>query len=374
MTDVAVVAQDPRFGRGALAQLEAFWRGAGGLGRHPNLLYLRRRSVAGFDLTGSALDLPGLPGPLSAVDALHQTVDAQRLVPHIRPARSVWVVSTIASYGYPAARSGRPYACWIATALEDEHDARRGGLPPARRLALTVNAPVLRRLERTVLRGAAHVYAITPETRDRLAAVAGLDVGAVGVLPIPVDFTRFSPLPDDIWLAGLATPTLVFVGAASDPRKNVGLLLDAFALLRDRVPMARLRLVGLPPAGTLPAGVEATGPVSSVAAHVRDAALFVLPSLQEGFGIVAAEALACGVPVLTTPSGGPEHLVRTSAGGVVLQGFDPGEFAETAARLLESTGTLAQMRAAGRNYVVREHSSERFQALLADAFRDLDGN
>ena len=373
MTDLAVVAQDPRFGRGVLAQLEAFWRGAAGLGRRPELLYLRRRSLAGVDLTGSPLDLPGLPGPLSAVDALHQTIDARRLVPHLRPARSVWVVSTTASYGYPAARSGRPYACWIGTALADEHEARCRGLPTARRLALAANAPVLHRLERTVLRGAARVYATTPVTRDRLAAVADLDPGAIGVLPVPVDSSRFSPLPDDVWLAGLAAPTLVFVGAASDPRKNVGLLLDAFALLRRRLPMARLRLVGPPPAGDLPAGVEATGPVASVADHLRDAALLVLPSLQEGFGVVAAEALACGVPVLTTPSGGPEQLLRASGGGVVLDGFDPGELAEATTGLLESADTLARMRAAGREHVVREHSPERFQSLLAEAFRALDG-
>jgi len=368
-----VVAQDPRFGRGALAQLEAFWRGAAGLERRPELFYLRRRSLSGTDIAGSPLDVPGLPGPLSAVDALHQTIDARRLVPGLRHARSVWVVSTIASYGYPAARSGRPYACWIATALADEHAARRRRISKARGLALAANGPVLRRLERNVLQGATHVYAISAATRDRLAEVADLDAGAIGVIPIPIDLTDFSALPDHVWLEALAAPTLVFVGAASDPRKNVSLLFDAFELLRRRVPLARLRLVGTPPARALPAGVEATGPVASVAEHIRDAALFVLPSLQEGFGLVVAEALGCGVPVLTTPSGGPEQLVRASGGGVVLEGFDPGELAETAAGLLESTDTLARMRAAGREHVVREHSPERFQSLLAEAFRDLDG-
>ena len=371
MTDLAVVAQDPRFGRGVLAHLESFVAGASGLGRHPSVLYLRRRSLAAGG--NSLLDEQAFPGPLSAVDALHQTVDARRLVPSLRRARSVWVVSATASYGYPAARSGRSYACWIATALADEQAGRRQGLSRGRRVALAANGRVLRRLERRVLHGATRVYAISAATRDKLAAVSGLDAGAIGVLPIPVDSTLFPPLPDDDWLAGLGAPTLVFVGAASDPRKNVGLLLDAFALLRERVPNARLRLVGAPPAGSLPQGVETTGPVASVADHVRDAALLVLPSLQEGFGIVAAESLACGVPVLSTPSGGPEELIRDSGGGRVLEGFGPEELADAAAGLLEHPDTLARMRAAGREYVVRVHSQDRFQTLLAAAFRDLDG-
>ena len=87
------------------------------------------------------------------------------------------------------------------------------------------------------------------------------------------------------------------------------LLLDAARGSRG-APDARLRLVGRPPRTPLPAGVEAVGEVQSVAEAIRSASLFVLPSLQEGFGIVVAEALACGVPAVVTPSGGPEELVR----------------------------------------------------------------
>ena len=136
-------------------------------------------------------------------------------------------------------------------------------------------------------------------------------------------------------------------------------------------PRSRVRgalLIGAPPA-QVPDRVEATGPVPSVAGHLRRATLFVLPSWQEGFGIAAAEALATGLPVVTTPSGGPEALVRDSGGGVVLEGFSPEELASTVRELLADPPRLEEMRRRGREYVEREHSPERFRALLADALR-----
>ncbi len=171
--------------------------------------------------------------------------------------------------------------------------------------------------------------------------------------------------------AGSTAPTLVFVGRADDPRKNLPLLLEALPLIRARVPGTRLRLIGRPPA-TVPDGVEALGAVDSIAGPLRESTLFVLPSWQEGFGIVAAEALACGVPVVTTPSGGPEQLVRDSGGGRVLAGFEAEELADTVAELLEDAAILQRMRAAGREYVARAHSPKRFRLLLADALDAVD--
>jgi phosphatidylinositol alpha-mannosyltransferase len=156
---------------------------------------------------------------------------------------------------------------------------------------------------------------------------------------------------------------LAFVGRADDTRKNVRLLLDALPL----IPEARVLLIGSAPAG-LPDRVEATGPVPSVAEHLRRATIFVLPSWQEGFGIVAAEALAAGLPVVTTPCGGPEALVRDSGGGIVLSGFTSQELAATVRDLLGDPARLEEMRRRGREHVLREHSPARFRELLAEAF------
>jgi glycosyltransferase involved in cell wall biosynthesis len=196
-----------------------------------------------------------------------------------------------------------------------------------------------------------------------VARAGGLDEATVGILPLPVEFDRFVPVPDADWQATLADPVLVFVGRANDSRKNVRLLLDAVALIPD----ARVLLVGEPPVPPLPGRVEATGPVPSVVPFLQQGTLFVLPSYQEGFGIAAAEAMAAGLPVVTTPSGGPESLVRDSGGGVVLSSFTTKELVTTVHDLLADPAGLAEMRRRGREHVVREHSPARLRELLAGA-------
>jgi len=350
-SDLLVLAQDARFGGGAQAQLDAFLEAARALGRRP--------------VTTSAGYLPGL-------DALNQLRGGHRLRGAAAGARSLWVVAPTASYGVAAARSGRPYACWLATSFADEWPARIPHLPRARAAAHALNAPLLLRLERTVLERAARLYGTSPSSRAAIAAAAGLRDDEVAILPLPVDPERYSPEPDDAWVRRLQRPTVVFVGRADDPRKNAGLLLEAWPLLHREQPDARLVLVGTPPATPVSRGVEVRGEVADVAAELRPAALLVLPSWQEGFGIVAAEALACGVPVLTTPSGGPEHLVRTSGGGEVLGGFDATELATAAAALLRDPDRLLRMRHNGRDHILREHSPQRLLTLLAPALAELD--
>ena len=361
MSDLAVVGQDPGFRGGALAHMEAFLDAARALGREPELLYVPQPAFRPGARTVS----------LDRVEPLRLLRGSRTLAPRVADARSAWVVAPLATHGLAAALAARPYACWVGTSLASENAGRRTGLPLSRRLALHANAPALARIERRVLAGAAHVYATSPASRDDVARAGGLDPAAVGILPLPVDVDRFAPEDDAQWLARLDAPLVAFVGRGADPRKNLALALAALPLLRRRIPSVRLRVIGSDPPAPQP-GVEPLGEVASLAERLREASLLLLPSRQEGFAIVAVEALACGVPVLATPSGGPEALLRDSGGGRVVSGFDAAELAGAAADLLEAPATLAAMRQAGRAYVVREHSRERLRRLVAEALEELD--
>jgi glycosyltransferase involved in cell wall biosynthesis len=384
-----VVGQDPQFGGGYRALTAAFWSAAGSLGRAPHLFFLSRSHTTSL-LRGRVawrprperhqeLETTAVPSFLPELDGVNQLVAGMRIGRSLRGGGAVWVVAATAPYGFGAVVSGRPFACWLATGLEDEWAARRPGLRASRRLALAVNRPLLRALERIVIRRAALVFAISPSSRLTVAEGGGIPVERVRVLPIPVDLDVFRPLPDDEWERALDEPTIVFLGRANDPRKNFPLLAEAFARVHERVPSARLRLIGEPPLAKvrreLGEGVEVVGllpATEDVAAHLRTAALLVLPSLQEGFGIVAAEAMAAGVPVITTPCGGPEELVRESGGGVVLPDARVETMAAAIAEALGDRERLRALRRSGRAYVEREHSPARLRELLADAFDELD--
>ena len=373
MTDLAVLGQDPGFGGGTLAMTESFWRAAESLGRRPELQYLRYQSLDERRDSGTVVRGRSVPQLLRGLDAANVAGAACAIAPRLRAAHSRFVCAAVASNGLAAVLARRRYGCWIATSLMHEWQSRSDGLDAGRRALFRVNAPALRMYERTVIRHASVIWTISPTTRSDLAETAGIAEERIRVVSIPIDLDAYVPLDDDEWRARLDEPEIVFVGRASDPRKNIGLLLDAFRLLRAQVGRnVRLTLVGERPLVPLPPGVHATGHVDSVAELIRSAALFVLPSRQEGFGIVVAEALAAGVPVLVTPSGGPEALVRESGGGEVLSGFEPGELAESAAALLGDHARLLAMRRRGHAHVVREHDPTHLRDALREALEQLD--
>lgn len=172
------------------------------------------------------------------------------------------------------------------------------------------------------IRAADHLFVVSHAWREWLAEQHGRDSCPIGN---GVDIRRFSPVPDetDIELrAHLAlpasAPVFLAVGGVEE-RKNTIRILQAFLTLRSRAPSARLLIVGgaslldhshyqarfaeaLAQSGTAAEAITRTGPWPQklMPALYRAATALVFPSTREGFGLVVLEAMASGVPVVTS--------------------------------------------------------------------------
>lgn len=155
----------------------------------------------------------------------------------------------------------------------------------------------------------------------------------MATLRVPADRVYVCPAGAPSWAASVAdrrrngTPRHILFLGTLEPRKNVGVLLDAYAALRSRVPAAPpLVLAG----GTTPAAHEwierAARP--PLAGHVRiagyvanderrtllaEAHMLVQPSLDEGFGLPVLEAMAAGVPVVVSTGGALPEVAGPAA-------------------------------------------------------------
>ena len=177
------------------------------------------------------------------------------------------------------------------------------------------------------LLAAGTVVAVSRALADRVdAALGSSGEGAHlrGVLPNVVPLARFAaPGPTD----ARDLDELLWVGARAQ-HKGFETLLRAVAEVRARRPALHLRAIGPSTpdderrwqesigALGISEAVELEAPASreEVAAAMRRAGLFVHPSPFETFGMVAAEALASGLPVAATPSGGVEEVLAGDPG------------------------------------------------------------
>jgi phosphatidylinositol alpha-mannosyltransferase len=189
--------------------------------------------------------------------------------------------------------------------------------------------------------------------------VEGLTGVRPHVLPPGVHTDRFEPN-----LHPRTGPVrLLFNAFAGDPRKRLRVLLRAMPLVLKELPDARLVLGGggdpEPELNALDAGVRrdvaqviddlGVGTLDDVPGRYRDATVSVLPSVDEAFGLVLVESLACGTPVVCSRSGGMPEIVTGDEVGRVVAPDDPAALARgviDAVQVAVDPATPARCRAA----------------------------
>ncbi|MEX2226024.1 MAG: glycosyltransferase family 4 protein [Dehalococcoidia bacterium] len=177
-------------------------------------------------------------------------------------------------------------------------------------------------------------------------------------------------------------PRILFVGGVG-LRKGVPYLLAAFSKLETP---ATLRLVGaidkrfLRALGGLPEGVEAVGVKTgdALASEFHDADVFVLPSVEDGFGIVTTEAMAAGLPAIVSQNCGSADAVQDGVNGFVVPARDSDALRDRLETLLADAKLRLRMGEAAASSVRgwsweesgERHLREIYEPLLARDSKD----
>ncbi|HWC27091.1 MAG TPA: glycosyltransferase family 4 protein [Solirubrobacteraceae bacterium] len=208
--------------------------------------------------------------------------------------------------------------------------------------------------ERRVVRVADAVVVLTERMRALLLA-GGVDAARVQVVPSGIAYATFSGAFDDP-LPRLARPRVVFVGRLV-PQKDPLTVVELAARLSSR---ARVVMIGDGPQRALVerrvadlrlhGRVVVTGFVSAaeVAAHLAHADVMVLPSRYEELGTAVLEAMALGVPVVASRTGGLPDVVDDGRTGLLVEPGDAPAFARAVDALVADPARRHAMAGAAR--------------------------
>lgn len=239
------------------------------------------------------------------------------------------------------------------------------------RLAKTVG--VARPLFRHVIQ---HSAAVTTVSRWLADEVEGLYPGShPKVAPMPVATSLFSPSGER------GKGRLLYVGRLNG-QKGLEHLLYALAGMRSA---ATLDVVGDGPARTSLEGIAAERGVANrirwhgqlkqpdLASLYQKASALVVPSTDEGLGMVAIEALLCETPVVAFDSGGLRDIIQHDKTGVMVPAGDRKALAHSLDSLMENESRGRDLGKAGRLYALSTFAPESVARKYADVYRQLAG-
>ncbi|HMH56545.1 MAG TPA: glycosyltransferase [Gemmatimonadales bacterium] len=231
---------------------------------------------------------------------------------------------------------------------------------------------------RWTLRNASALTAITEDCRQH-ALRAGAPADRIRLVFNGTDLRRFSPGENGNRNDQRFGPHMIFACRQLFPRKGIRFLLEAAAQLKPKFPDLKVLLAGdgferpalvhLAEQLGIAGDVTFLGWVSNaeLPPFYRAAALSVIPSLEEGFGIPAAEAMGCEVAVVASDAGGLPEVVENGVTGLVVPRGDSAALARAIGSLLSDPLRREQMGQAGRARALRlfdwDRSAEQFEEL-----------
>ena len=285
-----------------------------------------------------------LPGVLRRLDGLSMAVCTFPLMRRLRAEGRLGIID--AHFAYPCGYAAVLLGSWLN---RPSSITLRGTEPHHLR------SPSLRRRVVAAAAGATQVFSVSDSLR-RLLQDHGIRSDRIRVVGNGVDLSKFRRVPRESARAELGIPShcpvLISVGGLVE-RKGFHRVIDRLPQLLTRWPELRYLIVGGPsPEGDMSGALQEQvkrlglerhvvfmGPLPSERLHVPLSAadVFVLATSNEGWANVFLEAMACGLPVVTTDVGGNAEVVNSPALGLVVPFGDPGALEAAIAQALGTT-------------------------------------
>lgn len=234
-----------------------------------------------------------------------------------------------------------------------------------------------------------HASAIHYTAKEEMERADFLELRAPAVIiPNGIDWQQYAQLPQSEGFRqriglGSQTPLVLFLGRINF-KKGLDLLVSSFARVLEKVPEARLAIVGPDNEGygskvrqwcreqdiaDKVYFVDHLGLEEVKQAYV-DAEVFVLPSYTENFGMTVVEAMACGCPVVISDQVNIWREVEEEGAGLVV-GLDPAQIANAICWVLEDKDAAREMGLRGRVAAEKRYSWPRIVEKLTQVYKKL---
>ena len=220
------------------------------------------------------------------------------------------------------------------------------------------------------------IITVSHDSAREIHQAFGIPPEKIRVVYNGLDSREFAPIP------GLAKKpnSLIFVGNSEDRKKGLLYLLQALAYLPENVSLTVVD-GGAPQRSFAPMLAEKyqvgrrvfftgkIGPGELVRLY-GSAEIAVVPSLYEGFGFPAAEAMSCELPVVSSTAGALPEVVGNDGAGILVPARDGPALAKAIRRLLEDPELRRQMGQAGRRRVVNLFTWENAARQMVEVYRE----
>ena len=248
--------------------------------------------------------------------------------------------------------------------------------------------------EGEVLRLVDRIVAPTLAELSQLQWLYKADVSKVVVIPPGVDLTHFYPIPPDEAREYIGVPpcekVVLFVGRI-EPLKGIDTLIEAIAILRQQEVTVCLSIIGgdadvsqdelseeMARLQTLREKHGLRDMVTFLGRRGQDtlpyyysaAEVVVVPSHYESFGMVALEAMACGIPVVASQVGGLAFLVQDGVNGFTVPVDEPQALAECLLKLLQDVPLRRQMGEQAADFAL-DYSWEKIAARIVKLYQEI---